>query len=565
MTAMEQAADTRHTGGEILVECLKREGVQHVFCVPGESYLGALDALYDAPEIHVIVNRQEGGACYMAEGYAKATGQVGVCFVTRGPGATNGSIGVHCADQDSTPLVLFVGQVPRANLGREALQEIDYRQFFGSLAKWVIEADSAAKLAEIVPRAFHLARSGRPGPVIVSLPEDILVERADVTFRPSYPRAKVHPDPQQIAEFAKRIAGAQKPALIVGAGVKYAGAREAVVRFAEQYGLPVATSFRRMDAFPNSHPNYVGSLGGGRSPAYDTVQAADVVVVIGERLDENSTGDYQLLKPNQALLQVDIEPEVIGRNFAPQVGIVADARLALEAALEHAPKGVPPARQAWVKERHEHYVKGAAPPDRPSKSTSMDRVMRDLRTMLPKDAILTVDAGNFSGWIQRYYPYDAELSFLGPTAGSMGYGLPSAIAAKLAHPERVVIGTCGDGGALMTFQELCTAVQYNINVILLIFNNGTFGTIRMHQERDYPGRTIGTDIRNPDFAVMAQAMGAEGYTVRRSEDFAPALKAALACGKPAVLDILTDMEQISVSATLTDLRAGKGVSRRRKA
>jgi acetolactate synthase I/II/III large subunit len=564
MNAVQKPAGAQWTGGQILVEGLRREGVKHVFCVPGESYLGALDALYDAPEIRIIVNRQEGGACFMAEGYAKATRSVGVCFVTRGPGATNASIGVHCADQDSTPLVLFVGQVPRANRGREALQEVDYTHFFGSMAKWVIEVNDPARLAEVVPRAFHIARSGRPGPVVVSLPEDMLVEKAEPRFRNPYPRSRPHPDPAQIAEMAKRIQAAERPALVVGSGVQYGQARDALVHFAERFGLPVTTSFRRMDAFPNSHGNYAGTFAGGVAAGTETVKTADLVIVIGDRLGENTTSDYHYPAPGQPLIHVDIEPETIGQNFATELGIVSDAGLALEALLEQAPKTLSGGRESWVKERHAKYMEYSTPTVRPTSRVSMERVSQELNRLVPKDTIFTVDAGNFSGWIHRYYRFDTPQSFYGPTVGSMGYGLPSALGAKLAHPNRTVIATCGDGGAMMTFQELATAAQYKIPVILLVFNNGTFGTIRMHQERDFPGRTVATDLSNPDFAALGRAMGAEGYTVKTSDEFGPALQAALKSGKPAVLDVQTDPEHISVSQTLADLRAGKGVSKRAK-
>ncbi len=543
------------TGGQILVECLRREGVRHVFNVPGESYLGALDAFYDAPEIRLITNRHEGGACYMAEAYAKATRSVGVCFVTRGPGATNASIGVHCADQDSTPLVLFVGQVPRANKGREAFQEIDYTRFFGSIARWVVEVDSAAKVAEVVPRAFHVARSGRPGPVVVALPEDMLIEQAEPRFAAPYPKVVPHPDPEPIARMAERLAQAKKPVLIAGGGTQYSWAREALIRVAEQYQLPVVTSFRRMDAFPNGHGHYVGCLSIGRGPAQDAVKNADVLLVVGDRLSEITTNDYKLIGPGHTLLQIDIDPKVIGRNFAPALGCVSDARLALEALLERAPKAPDPARTAWVKEHRRAYEAYNTPPERPSKGVSMERVVQQMRATLPKDAILTCDAGNFYGWVQRYYRWETADSFLGPTVGSMGYAVPSAVGAKLAHPERVVVGTCGDGGFMMTMAELSTAVQYGANVIMLVFNNGMLGTIRMHQERDYPGRTVGTALRNPDFAALARSLGAEGYTVQRTEEFAPALSAALECGKPAVLDIHTDPENISVAATISELRS----------
>jgi len=439
---------------------------------------------------------------------------------------------------------------------------VGYERFFGSMAKWVVEIGSAAQVAEMVPRAFHMARSGRPGPVVVSLPEDILVELTEPVFRDPYPRTAPNPDPQAIQALAQRIQGAKKPVLIVGGGVQFSRARAPLVRVAEQFALPVLTSWRRMDAFPNSHPNYAGNLSSAKSSAQDLVREADLVVVVGDRLSEMTTMDYHLFPAGQPLAQVDIDARVIGRNFAPALAVVSDARLALEALLEHAPKQTDPMRKGWIDGEHQKFMQTSTPPDRPSKLTSQDRVMRDLNAIVPKDTIYTVDAGNFSAWIHRFVRYDAEDSFFGPTVGSMGYGIPSAIGAKLAHPNRVVIGTCGDGGFMMTLQELATAVHHKINVIQLVFNNGTYGTIRMHQERDYPGRTIGTDMRNPDFAALARSFGAEGFTVKSNEEFAPALKKALACGKPAVIDILTDMEQISIASTISDLRAGKGTKRR---
>lgn len=553
---------TTMTGGQAVVECLRREGVRHVFNVPGESFLDLLDKLYDAPEIQLITNRQEGGACYMAEAYAKATRSVGVCIVTRGPGATNASIGVHCAAQDSTPLVLLVGQVPRVNRGREAFQEIDYGRFFGSIAKWVVEADSAAKLPEIVTRAFHTARSGRPGPVVVSLPEDVLTERAEMRFPEPVPLAAPHPDPVLIAGMAARIDKAERPVLLLGGGIQYARAREAAVRFAERFQLPVLTSWRRNDAFPNNHPHYAGSLALGASPAYELAREADLVVVVGDRLSEITTGDYTFPLPGQRMIQVDIEPSVIGRQHVPEMAIVSDARLALEAALEVPREGAgsgAPERGEWIRAAHAAYEAFVKPASRPAETVSMEAVMETLEATLPEDAIFTVDAGNASAWVQRFRVYRTEDSLLGPTVGSMGYGLPAAIAAKLAHPGRVVVGTCGDGAFLMTGQELATAVQYEIGIVMLVFNNGMYGTIRAHQERFHPGRTIGTDLVNPDFAALARAYGAEGIRVETTADFKPALERALKVtrdeGRPAVLDVLTDKENISVAGTLSELRA----------
>jgi len=554
----------RMTGGQALVECIAQEGVRHVFNVPGESYLGALDAFYDHPEIRLVTNRQEGGACYMAEAYAKATRSVGVCFVTRGPGATNASIGVHCAAQDSTPLVLFVGQVPRINRGREAFQEMDYERFFGSVAKWVMEVDRAEKVPEVTRRAFHIARSGRPGPVVVSLPEDMLVETADVYIPPPVPNTLPHPDPALIADLCGRINRAARPVLLVGGGIQYARARTALVAFAERFQLPVLTSWRRNDAFPNSHAQYVGNLALGKSPGQDLVRESDLVVVVGDRLSEITTGDYRLPLPGQPLAQIDIDPAVIGRNFPPQLAIISDARLALEAALAQ-PASPAAGRAEWIGKGRKAYEAFVTLHPRQAEHVAQETVIAELQARLPADAILTVDAGNFSAWVQRNYIYDAEDSLLGPTVGSMGYAMPAAIGAKLAHPDRVVVGTCGDGGFMMTVQELATAVQFGANIVQLVFNNGSLGTIRMHQERDYPERVVGTELVNPDFAALARAYGAVGLRVEKSADFGPALKEALAAGKPAVLDILVDKENISIGATLSEIRTGKLASKRKPA
>ncbi|MDH4247341.1 MAG: thiamine pyrophosphate-binding protein [Deltaproteobacteria bacterium] len=546
------------TGGQALVECLRREGVRHIFNVPGESYLGALDAFHEAPEIRIITNRQEGGACYMAEAYAKATRTVGVCFVTRGPGATNASIGVHCAQQDSTPLVLFIGQVPRYNRGREAFQEVDFGRFFGSMAKWVVEIDQPAKVPEMVTRAFHTARSGRPGPVVVALPEDMLVEVAPMRFPEPVRLTPPLPDPARIREIIQALNAAKRPVVLVGAGVQYSGARESLVRFAERFRVPVLTSWRRNDAFPNSHPHYAGNLAIGSSPSQTVVREADLLFVLGDRLSEITTDDYTLPLPGTDLIQVDICPEVIGRHFSTRIGMVADARRTLEAALEQNAPQANPAREQYLKQAHQTYLDYSTPKERPTELVAYERVLIELNAMVPKDTVFTTDAGNFSGYFQRYHRYDESETLFGPTVGSMGYGLPAAIAAKLAHPERLVIGTSGDGGFLMNGQELATAVQYQVNILHLVFNNGSYGTIRMHQERNYPGRdAIATDLHNPDFAAYARAFGAEGFTVRTNAELRPALEAALAAvnaGRPALVEFQTDPEHISMGATLTSIR-----------
>ncbi|MEE8554555.1 MAG: thiamine pyrophosphate-dependent enzyme, partial [bacterium] len=549
------ASARRLSGGQAVVEGIRREGVRHVFCVPGESYLAALDAFYDTPEITLIVNRQEGGAAFMAEAYGKATRHVGVVFVTRGPGATNASIGVHAADQDSTPLVLFVGQVPRAFRGREAFQEMDYGRFFGGMAKWVVELQRVGEIPGAVHRAFHLARSGRPGPVVVVLPEDVLTDEAELTFPPPRALSPPHPDPVAVGQWIEALNAAQRPAMIVGGGIQYARARRELVAFSERFQAPVLTGFRRMDAFPNGHPHYLGNLGLGKSPAQDVVREADLVVALGTRLPEMTTADYTLPTPGQRLIHIDIHGPEIGKVFPAELGLVADARLALQAALEHPPPPPNGARAAWIRGHRETFERYTELKPRAVRGVPMERVMADLNAALPADAILTVDAGNFSGWIHRYRSYEAEDSFLGPTLGSMGYGLPSAIGAKLAHPGRVVVGNCGDGGFLMTLQELATAVQHGVNVIQLVYNNGSFGTIRMHQERDFPGRTVGTDLQNPDFAALATSFGALGLRATEPDEFRPALEQALAADRPAVIEVTTDLEAITTTATLSELRA----------
>ena len=550
-----ETAPVRMTAGKALVEAIRREGVRHVFCVPGESYLAALDAFYDVPEIRLIVNRQEGGACFMAEAYGKSTRKVGVAFVTRGPGATNASIGVHAARQDSTPLVLFVGQVPRAFRGKEAFQEVDYEHFFGTMAKWVVEVSRGEDMASVTARAFQVARGGRPGPVIVVLPEDVLVEEAEYRFASPQAHTPPHPDPLAVARWVDAVNRAAKPAMIVGAGVRFADARQALVAFSERFQVPVLTGFRRLDSFPNDHAHYVGNLGLGKSPAQDVIREADLVIAVGTRLPEITTAEYKLPMPGQRLIHVDISESEIGRNFPVELGIVSDARLALETALEQPAPPPNEGRAAWIRKHRRIFEQYGVPKPRQVGGVPMERVMEDFARALPKDAIMTVDAGNFSGWIHRYWCYSAEDSFLGPTLGSMGYAIPSALAAKLAHPGRVVIGNCGDGGFMMTVQEIATAVQFGINAIICVYNNSSFGTIRMHQERDFPGRGVATDLKNPDFAALANSMGALGLRASMPDEFLPALEQALAARRPAVIEVVTDIENLAVGGTLSELRA----------
>ena len=541
------------SGGHAVVECLRREGVRHVFHVPGESYLAVLDGLYDAPEIQLITNRQEGGACFMAEAYAKATRSVGVCFVTRGPGATNASIGIHCAQQDSTPLVLFVGQIPRRMKGREAFQEVDYGRFFGGMAKWVVEIDDPAKIPVLVPRAFHLARSGRPGPVVVALPEDVLAMETEFRFSPPTRLIPPHPESAAVEEMVRLVKEARHPLLLAGGGTQYSGARAELVAFAERFQVPVITSWRRLDAFPNNHPHYVGTLGRGKQPAQDVVREADLLLVFGHRLSDPSTQGYKLLPPGLPIIQVDTGAEVIGHNYAPRLGMVADARVTLQAALKEPAPPANPERGQWIAAHRKAFEAFCIPQDRPVEKVPMELAMREMKALLPEDTIITVDAGNASGWVQRFLLHNHADSFLGPTVGAMGYGLPAAVAAKLAHPKRTVIGTCGDGSMMMTLQELATAVQHGVNIVQVVFNNGSYATIRMNQEQHYPGRVVGSNMVNPDFAALAEAFGARGLKAETPEQFRPALEEALKARRPAVIDVRTDLNAISVTAMMDEL------------
>lgn len=551
------ATTRRMNGGHAVVDCLRNEGVRHVFNVPGESFTSILDGMRDATQIQLISNRQEGGACLMAEAYAKASRRPGVCVVTRGPGATNASIGVHCARHDSTPLVLLVGQVARSARGREAGQEIDYTHFFGSIAKWVIEVHDPTRVPEVMTRAFHIARSGRPGPVVVSLPRDMLDETADMPQIAPYPVIRANPEPALIKDMIERIAAANNPIVMAGSGTEYAGAREELIAFSETFQIPVVTTYRRLSAFPNDHAHYLGNLSSAQNPALEAVAGADLVVAIGTRLNQQSTAGFTLPHPGQMVIQIDPSEEVIGQNHRPDIGIVSDVKLALSAALQH-PAPAPKAnRQGWIDEYRKVQQEWATPPERPTGQVSMEKVMMDMKATLPKDTIHTVDAGNFALWVHKYQEFSTSDTFFGPTVGCMGYGVPAAIGAKLAHPGRVAIANCGDGGFMMTGQEMTTAVQYGVKIITVVYNNGALGTIRMHQETQYPNRPSGTDFVNPDFAALGTAYGGLGIKVTRDNDFLPALQEALKAEKPALIEVMTDLEFISPTAKLSQVTAGQ--------
>ncbi len=549
------------SGGQAVARCLRNEGVRHAFCVPGESYIALLDGLRDVPEVTLVTNRHEGSACLMAEAYGKTTRRPGVCMVTRGPGAANASIGVHLAKYDSTPLVLLVGQVARAARGREAGQEIDYTHFFGSIAKWVIEVHDPREAPRIMARAFHVARSGRPGPVVVSLPRDVLEEEADVAMVDPYPAARPHPDPELIRAMVDRVRKAEKPVLLAGSGVQYADARNELVAFAEKFQTPVLSAFKRQDVFPNRHPHYVGNLGSRDNHARQIVRdEADLLLVVGCRFNQQASGNYTLPHPGLSTVQIDADPANIGQNFRPQLAVVSDPGLALAAALACEGPGANEARAAWIAGYHARQRRYSTPPERPTRGVSMERVMADLKAEAPPDAIHTGDAGSFGGWVQRYIEFDHPDSYIVPTLGSMGTGVPGAVAAKLAHPERTVIAHVGDGGFLMTGQELATARQYDVRVIVVVYANGSYGTIRMDQEARYPGRNYGTDLLNPDFAALAEGYGALGVRVGRDHEFLPALRQALAAPGSALIEVTTDLEYVSPTTTLSEAAASRRVA-----
>ncbi|WP_417249177.1 thiamine pyrophosphate-binding protein [Celeribacter sp.] len=535
---MTDTTPSQH-GGALLAACLEAQGVERVFCIPGESYLAALDGLHDA-DIDVVVARQEGGAAMMAEATGKLTGKPGVAFVTRGPGATNASAGVHVAFQDSTPMVLFIGQVASDQRDREAFQEVDYRAMFGPLAKWVGEIDRADRIPEYVSHAFHIAQTGRPGPVVLSLPEDMLSGRAEAEVVPAAVLPSGEAAQADIEAVVARLAVAEKPLVIVGGASWDAEAARALGAFADTMGLPVGASFRCQDLLDNRHPNYVGDVGIGINPALaQRVRDADVILALGARLGEMTTSGYTLLTPpvaKQALIHIHADPSEIGRVYRPELAVVGQPGPVV--------KQLAKAAQAraggnWLRDARADYKAWQEPQETPG-ALKMEQVIAHLNEALPDDAILTNGAGNYSAWLHRYYRYRGWRTQLAPTSGSMGYGLPAAVAAKLEHPDRDVICLAGDGCFQMVSQEFGTACEYGANIIVIISDNGMYGTIRMHQQRHYPNRPSGTQLQNPDFAALARAYDAFGTTVEKTEDFAPALAEARASGRPAILHLKID-------------------------
>lgn len=543
------------TGAQILVDQLVKQKVTDIFCVPGESYLAVLDSLHDA-SIPVTVCRQEGGAAMMADTVGRLTGRPGICFVTRGPGATNASPGVHIAHQDSVPMILFVGQIERSARERGAFQELDYRAVFGSMTKWTTEIDDAARIPEIISRAFHVAMSGRPGPVVIALPEDMLVDMADVADAPYVAPVETAPSLSAMAELQKRLWKAKAPVLLLGGTRWTEAAVRTMTRFAERFELPVAVSFRRQMLFPADHPNFAGDLGIGPNPALlARIKSADLVLAVGARIGEMPSQGYSLFDipgDGSALVHVHPGAEELGRVYAPAQAIHADPT-SFAAALE----GVhPPKEIAWkgaAAEAHASFLAWTTPKPIPG-ALQMGEVMLHLREALPKDAILCNGAGNYATWVHRYYRFNRFGTQSAPTSGSMGYGVPAAVGAKRIFPERTVVAFAGDGCFLMNGQDFATAVQYDLPILVIVVDNGMYGTIRMHQEREYPGRVSGTGLKNPDFAAYARAFGGHGERVETTAEFAPALARAMASGKPAILHCLIDPEAITPTTTIAALR-----------
>lgn len=553
----------------MVVDALLAHGVTRVFGVPGESYLPILDALYDVRHrLTFVPCRHEHGASMMADAHGKLTGRPGVCLVTRGPGACNAAIGVHVAFQDSTPMVLLVGQVQRRFLGREAFQEVDFEGMFGPLAKHAEQVDWMGDLPDALSHAFYLACSGRPGPVVLALPEDLLSERAAIADAPPLTVEAPDPDHGRMVRLGEMLAVAQRPMLLLGGSRWTEQARADIVAFAEAHALPVCCGFRRHDLFHAEHPAYSGELGIGANPALIArVRGADLLLAVGTRLGEATSQGYTLLEAGEGagppmLVHVHPDPAELGRVFSPALAIEASPA-PFAAAARLLPATATEERIAWVAAARDDYLADSTP--EPSDAAlDLGRAMRELDEGLPEDAIVTVDAGNYSGWPQRFLRIGRRRRLLGPCNGAMGYSVPAAIAAKLSEPARTVVATVGDGSFGMTGGELSTAVAHAAGILVLIFDNGQYGTIRGHQEREYPGRVIGTGLTNPDFAALARSYGIHAEAVGRTDEFALALARALEVTRerrPALLALACDPQIISTRTTIARLReaaVGKG-------
>jgi len=548
--------DGTRTGGEILIDQLAIQGVTHAFCVPGESYLAALDALHDST-IKLTVCRHESAAAMAAEAIGKATGRPGICFVTRGPGATNGSAGVHIARQDSTPMIMFVGQIGREMRDREAFQELDYRAVFGTMAKWATEIDDPARIPEIVQRAFHTACNGRPGPVVIALPEDMLTERVVTPDARAVEPVEIWPGLTDMSRLQKLLWAAKRPVVMVGGSRWSEQATAALMRFAERFQVPVTTTFRRGHLFDALHPCYAGDFGIGPNPKLlARVKAADLVLLIGSRMSEMPSQSYTLFdipEPQVKLVHVHPGSEELGRVYHPFLAINASPT-AFCSALEGLQ---PPNEIPWKGESdaaHADFLAWTEKATPQPGNVNLGACMTWLRDNLSRDAIITVGAGNFTGWVHRFYRVRQYGGLIGPTSGSMGYGFPAALGLQTLYPDRTVVCVAGDGDFLMTGQDFATAVQYELPIVIVLYDNSLYGTIRMHQEREYPGRVIATHLRNPDFADYAKAFGGFGVRVERTEDFPAAFEAARKSVKPSIVHLKVDPEALTPGMSLSAIR-----------
>lgn len=550
------ATPTARTGARLLVAALEAQGVQMVFGVPGESYLPVLDALHDSG-IRFITCRQEGGAAIMAEAQGKLTGRPGICFVTRGPGATNASAGIHIAQQDATPMILFVGQVARDMRHRGAFQEVDYGAVFGSMTKWAFEIDNPARIPELVSRAFRIACQGRPGPVVIALPEDMLAELADVADAPVMPPVDAFPDPGTVALLARRLAKAERPLAILGGSGWNAETAAAFTAFAEAHQIPMAVEFRRQMLADATSESYAGDLGFGANPALlARVRDSDLVLLLGGTMGEVPSQGYDLLgipDPGVPLVHVHPGADELGRVYQPALSIQASPRAFIAAALSSLSHAVPSARAAWREGARAAYRAWTdVVPANPG-PVQMAEIVAALRA-LPPDSVMCNGAGNYAIWLHRFHRYQAYGTQLAPTSGSMGYGLPAAVGAKLMAPDRTVVALAGDGCFLMHGQEFATAVQHGAAIVAVVIDNGMYGTIRMHQEREFPGRVLGTQLHSPDFAALARAYGGIGFTVEKAGEFQAAFNAAIASGRPALVHVRLDPEAITPTSTLAGIR-----------
>ena len=560
---------TIQTGATLLIASLAAQGVNTIFCVPGESYLAAIDALYDyRDQIKLVVCRHEGSATFMAEAHAKATGRPGICFVTRAPGATQASIGLHTAHQDSTPLILFVGQVGMEFMGREAFQEVDYRQMFQPVAKWVAEISEPARIPEMINRAFHEALSGRRGPVVLALPENVLSENVEAVVQIAKPAnpPQVAPSAQDMQKLLSMLDNAQRPLVILGGSGWHEQAIQDIKIFIRNIGLPVICSFRRQDLFDNTDEQYVGVLGLGANPSLQqAVKNSDLLLLLGSRMGEVPSCGYTLIdspQPQQLLVHCMPCAKELGRVYRPDLAILSTMPELAKALAQCAPRSDLTARwQPWLHSMRKDFESFSTPKLQQQVASSTQNGMVDMGAIwqvlgkgLPNDVIITNGAGNYTAWAHRFYRYKNYGSQLAPTSGAMGYGLPAAIGGQLAHPNRPVLCLAGDGCFMMSSHELATAVKLKLPIVIVLFDNQMYGTIRMHQEKWFPERVYGTELDNPDFVALGRAYGAYAHPIHSAEDLLSAILAGFTADRPTLLHVRTDPEHISPSASITSIR-----------